>query len=144
MPATKLIVLECGHTTLDYELVATGHPDPSVSRHLMPCAHRPDAEGKISHPVYAWVIEHTEARILVDTGMSATFRTDWKNNFYTEALAYDPGETCPHLWKIDPTPYNPPCASTPRRAMRARRGCLMARGSRRRTRAWMRTERSTS
>jgi glyoxylase-like metal-dependent hydrolase (beta-lactamase superfamily II) len=92
MPATKLTVLECGHTTLDYELVATGHPDPSVSRHLMPCVHQPDAEGKISHPVYAWVIEHTEARILVDTGMSATFRTDWKNNFYTEALAYDPGE----------------------------------------------------
>jgi glyoxylase-like metal-dependent hydrolase (beta-lactamase superfamily II) len=92
MPATKLTVLECGHTTLPYELVATGHPDPAVSRHLMPCTHQPDADGKISHPVYAWVIEHTEARILIDTGMSATFRTDWKNNFYTEALAYDPGE----------------------------------------------------
>jgi glyoxylase-like metal-dependent hydrolase (beta-lactamase superfamily II) len=92
MPATKLTILECGHTTLDYELVATGHPDPSVSRHLLPCGHKPDETGKISHPVYAWVIEHSDARILVDTGMSATFRTDWKNNYYTEALAYDPGE----------------------------------------------------
>ncbi|SRR5579875_123597 len=92
MPATKLTILECGHTTLDYELVATGHPDPSVSRHLLPCGHKPDETGKIAHPVYAWVIEHTDARILVDTGMSTTFRTDWKNNFYTEALAYDPGE----------------------------------------------------
>ena len=35
MTAKKLTVLECGHTTLDFELVATGHPDKNVARHLM-------------------------------------------------------------------------------------------------------------
>lgn len=92
MTATKLIVLECGHTTLDFELVATGHPDKNVSRHLMPCVHTPDASGKIAHPVYAWIVMHPDGRILVDTGMSDSFSRDWKNNYYKEALAYDPGE----------------------------------------------------
>jgi len=92
MTATKLTVLECGHTTLDFELVATGHPDKNVARHLMPCTHGPDASGKIAHPVYAYVIQHPDARILVDTGMSDTFSKDWKNNYYTNALSYDPGE----------------------------------------------------
>ena len=92
MTASKLIVLECGHTTLDFELVATGHPDRNVARHLMPCTHTPDASGKIiAHPVYAYVIEPPDGRILVDTGMSTTFSKDWKNNYYTNALSYDPG-----------------------------------------------------
>jgi N-acyl homoserine lactone hydrolase len=92
MTATKLMVLECGHTTLDFELVAAGHPDKSVVRHLMPCTHGPDWTGKIAHPVYAYVIEHPDGRILVDTGMSGTFRKDWKNNYYTDTMSYDPGE----------------------------------------------------
>jgi hypothetical protein len=74
MTARKLTVLECGHTTLDFELVATGHPDKGVARHIMPCAHQPDATGKIAHPVYAYVIDHPDARILVDTGMSGGAR----------------------------------------------------------------------
>jgi glyoxylase-like metal-dependent hydrolase (beta-lactamase superfamily II) len=90
--AKKLTVLECGHTTLDFELVATGHPDKNVARHMMPCVHQPDATGKIAHPVYAYIIEHPSARILVDTGMSASFNKDWKNNYYTGVMAYDPGE----------------------------------------------------
>jgi N-acyl homoserine lactone hydrolase len=92
MTATKLTVLECGHTTLDFELVAAGHPDKNVAKHLMPCTHGPDASGKIAHPVYAYVIDHPDARILVDTGMSGTFRKDWKNNYYTDVMSYDPGE----------------------------------------------------
>jgi N-acyl homoserine lactone hydrolase len=92
MTATKLTVLECGHTTLDFELVAAGHPDKTVVRHLVPCNHGPDASGKIAHPVYAYVIDHPDARILVDTGMSGTFRKDWKNNYYTDVMSYDPGE----------------------------------------------------
>jgi N-acyl homoserine lactone hydrolase len=92
MTATKLMVLECGHTTLDFELVAAGHPDKNVVRHLMPCTHGPDWTGKIAHPVYAYVIEHPDGRILVDTGMSGTFRKDWKNNYYTDTMSYDPGE----------------------------------------------------
>lgn len=93
MTATRLTVLTCGHTTLDYELVATGHPNPELSRHLMPCCH-PDRGSngqKITHPVYAYVIHHPEALVLVDTGMSETFSRDWKSEFYPKAMAYDPG-----------------------------------------------------
>ena len=91
MPTKKLIVLSCGHTTLDLELVLTGHPDPSVVRHLMPCTHGPGPDGKVAHPIYAYVIQHDAAQILVDTGMSDSFSKDWKNNFYKEAMVYDPG-----------------------------------------------------
>jgi N-acyl homoserine lactone hydrolase len=91
MAGTKLTVLECGHTTLDYELVATGHRDPAASKHLAPRGQKSGERRKIAHPVYAWVIQHPDATILVDTGMSATFDRDWKNDFYREALAYDPG-----------------------------------------------------
>jgi N-acyl homoserine lactone hydrolase len=91
MPAKKLIVLSCGHTTLDLELVLTGHPDPSVVRHLVPCTHPAGPDGKIAHPIYAYVIQHDEAQILVDTGMSDSFSKDWKNNFYKQAMVYDPG-----------------------------------------------------
>lgn len=89
--ANKLTVLTCGHTTLDLELVLTGHPNPSVVRHLMPCTHEPDADGKVSHPIYAYVVDHDDGQILVDTGMSETFDRDWKNNFYRGAMVYDPG-----------------------------------------------------
>ncbi|MGH7905259.1 MAG: N-acyl homoserine lactonase family protein [Candidatus Binataceae bacterium] len=91
MAGTKLTILECGHTTLDYELVVTGDPDTSFSEHLAADSAAAPRR-KIRHPVYAYVIEHDDARILVDTGMSVTFKRDWKNNFYKEALAYDPGE----------------------------------------------------
>src|SRR5262249_48774294 len=73
MPARKLIVLSCGHTTLDLELVLTGHPGPSVVRHLVPCTHTAGPDGKIAHPIYAYVIQHESAQILVDTGMSDSF-----------------------------------------------------------------------
>jgi len=90
--AKKLTVLCCGHTTLDLELVITGHNNPALVKHLMPCCHAPDADGKISHPIYAYVIEHEGGRMVVDTGMSDSFRKDWKNNFYKERMSYDPGE----------------------------------------------------
>jgi N-acyl homoserine lactone hydrolase len=91
MYAKKIIVLSCGHTTLDLELVLTGHPDPSVVRHLVPCVHEPGVDGKVAHPIYAYVIQHDEAQIMVDTAMSVSFSKDWKNNFYKGAMAYDPG-----------------------------------------------------
>jgi len=93
MTAIKLSVLECGHTTLDYELVATGHPDPAAWRHLALRGQEPGAREKIVHPVYAWVIQHPDATILVDTGMSMTFDRDWKNSFYRDSLSFDPGPT---------------------------------------------------
>lgn len=95
MSGTRLTVLTCGHTTLDLELVATGHPDPSVFRHLMPCYHHGGSgveDGTIAHPVYAYIIHHDDALVLVDTGMSDTFSRDWGNNFYKEKMQYDPGE----------------------------------------------------
>lgn len=95
MSGTRLTVLTCGHTTLDLELVATGHPDPSVFRHLMPCYHHGGSgveDGKIAHPVYAYIIHHDDGLVLVDTGMSDSFTRDWGNNFYKEKMAYDPGE----------------------------------------------------
>lgn len=95
MAGTRITVLTCGHTTLDLELVATGHPDPSVFRHLMPCYHPGGsgvADGRIAHPVYAYVIHHDDALVMVDTGMSETFSRDWGNDFYKSKMAYDPGE----------------------------------------------------
>lgn len=89
--AKKLTVLCCGHTTLAAELVATAVSDKALIRHLMPCCHGPDADGNVAHPVYAYVIEHETGRMVVDTGMSDSFKKDWKNNFYTERMAYDPG-----------------------------------------------------
>ncbi len=90
--AKKLIVLSCGHTTLDRELVATGVSDPALIRHLLPCCHGPGVDGKVAHPVYAYIIEHESGRMMVDTGMSDSFNKDWKNNFYKDRMAYDPGE----------------------------------------------------
>ena len=107
MAAKKLIVLSCGHTTLDLELVLTGHPDPSVVRHLMPCVHEPGPDGKVAHPIYAYVIQHDKAQIMVDTAMSVSFSKDWKNNFYKGAMAYDPGPEglfTTQLAKIDMRP----------------------------------------
>jgi hypothetical protein len=93
MSGIRLTVLTCGHTTLDYDLVATAHPNPEVSRHLMPCCHpSTTADGrKIAHPVYAYVIHHPEGLIVADTGMSDTFSRDWKNDYYRDTMAYDPG-----------------------------------------------------
>lgn len=90
--ALRLHVLACGHTTLGADLVATGVSDRNLIKHLMPCNHTPDEEGRVVHPVYAYVIEHRGGRMVVDTGMSDSFGKDWKNNFYRERMAYDPGE----------------------------------------------------
>ena len=98
--AKKLTVLTCGHTTLDLELVVTGHNNPALVRHLMPCCHGPGEDGKIAHPIYAYIIEHETGRMMVDTGMSESFRKDWKNNFYMEQMAYDPGEDGSFLQRL--------------------------------------------
>ena len=105
--AKKLHVLTCGCTTLDLELVLTGHPNPAVVRHLMPCCHEPGADGKVSHPIYAYIIEHEAANVLVDTGMSASFSHDWKNNFYKDAMVYDPGEDGSFPQRFDQMGFKP-------------------------------------
>ena len=87
----SLQVLECGVTAMDFEMVAVGHPDKNASKHLS-CGHPRLREGQIAHPVYAYIIEHPGGRILVDTGFSDTAKRDWKNNHYTEAMDYEPGD----------------------------------------------------
>jgi len=87
----SLTVLECGVTALDFELVATGHPDKQASKHLSR-GHPRLGEGQIAHPVYAYVIEHPGGRILVDTGFSDAARKDWKNEHYKGVMDYEPGD----------------------------------------------------
>lgn len=82
----ELKVLECGRTALDHELALTGHPDEVVTHD------RPEGTRRLlRHPVYAYVIEHPQGRILVDTGVSVDYAREWKEGFYRDAMAYDPG-----------------------------------------------------
>lgn len=83
---TALHVLECGHTSLDFELALTGHPD-----RLATAGGQSREKEVLSHPIYAYVIEHPEGRILVDTGVSASYATEWKEGFYRDAMQYEPG-----------------------------------------------------
>ncbi len=87
MSAVQIRVLECGRTSLDYELAVTGHADNLLLKS------RPTGTRRwLHHPIYAYVIEHPEGRILVDTGVSPDFEKNWKHPFYRDAISYDPGE----------------------------------------------------
>ncbi len=82
----ELKVIECGRTSLDFELAATGHPDRIAT------ATSPGDKQLLRHPIYAYLIDHPEGKILIDTGVSVDFRREWKNEFYQGAMEYDPGE----------------------------------------------------
>lgn len=84
---TALHVLECGHTSLDFELALTGHPD-----HLTKADAAPGQRELLSHPIYAYIVEHPEGLVLIDTGVSAGYNTEWKQGFYRDAMKYDPGD----------------------------------------------------
>jgi glyoxylase-like metal-dependent hydrolase (beta-lactamase superfamily II) len=82
----RIRVLECGHTTLDYELAVTVSPEEAVTRE------RPENRRRLlTHPIYAYVVEHPEGRLIVDTGVSADFAKQWRKSFYAGAMAHDPG-----------------------------------------------------
>ena len=81
----ELKVIECGRTSLDFELALTGHPDRLAT------AESPGRKELLRHPIYVYVIEHPDGRVLVDTGVSVHFRSEWKNEFYQGAMSYDPG-----------------------------------------------------
>jgi N-acyl homoserine lactone hydrolase len=86
---TRLRVIECGRTSLDYEMAVTGHPD-YLMRQSDPQRH---AEHRwLHHPIYAFIIEHPEGNILVDTGVSPEFVRRWRHPFYPDVMAYQPGE----------------------------------------------------
>lgn len=83
----ELRVLECGRTMLDHELALTAHPEQIVT------GQAPEGTRRLlRHPVYCYVINHPEGRILVDTGVSIDYESEWKAGFYRDAMAYDPGE----------------------------------------------------
>jgi N-acyl homoserine lactone hydrolase len=89
MTATRIRVIQCGRTSLDYEMAVTGSPEYLMNRG------NPDFQAShrwLHHPIYAYVIEHPEGRILVDTGVNAEFEKRWKHPFYPEVMAYDPGD----------------------------------------------------
>lgn len=82
----RIQVLECGRTSLDYELALTGHPD-----RLLTQQHTEGMREWLHHPIYAYIIEHSDGPILVDTGVSQEFESEWKHPFYPKAMGYDPG-----------------------------------------------------
>ncbi len=87
MTATRIRVIECGRTSLDYELAVTGHPD-LLMRQSDPERQHPHRW--LHHPIYAFVVEHPEGPILVDTGVSPEFQKRWRHPFYPDAMAYRP------------------------------------------------------
>lgn len=86
MGAIELKVIECGHTSLDHELAASGQPS-RLATERTPVR----SIEVLRHPIYAYVIEHTEGRVLVDTAVSVQYREEWRDRFYQDAMAYNPG-----------------------------------------------------
>lgn len=83
----ELKVIECGRTALDHELAATAHPDRIVD-----AEHPHGSRELLRHPVYVYVIEHPQGRVLVDTGVSVNYQEEWREGFYRSAMAYEPGD----------------------------------------------------
>jgi glyoxylase-like metal-dependent hydrolase (beta-lactamase superfamily II) len=98
----RIKVLECGHTALDYELTVTASPEEVVT------AQRSENRRRLlKHPVYAYVVEHPDGRVLVDTGVSPDFQKQWKNEFYVNAMAYDPGPDSGFVQRLKQNGWGP-------------------------------------
>jgi N-acyl homoserine lactone hydrolase len=102
LAAIKIRVLECGRTSLDYELALTGHPD-----RLLTQDHQAGDRQWLHHPIYAYVIEHPDGPILVDTGVSPDFERNWRHPFYPGAMAYNPGEGGLFTQRLEQAGYFP-------------------------------------
>lgn len=87
MEGIRIRVLRCGTTTIDYELAVTAAPGE-----VLTTDHPEGRRRALPHPIYSYVIEHPEGRMLIDTGVSADFRSQWRKNFYVSAMPHDPGE----------------------------------------------------
>lgn len=87
MTGIKIKVLKCGVTTIDYELAVTADPDE-----ILTSDRESNQRRKLPHPIYTYVIEHPEGRMLVDTGVSADFMKQWRKGFYVSAMPHDPGQ----------------------------------------------------
>jgi len=98
----RIRVLECGRTSLDYELAITGHPERLLTRD------HPESEHEwLHHPIYAYIIEHPDGPILVDTGVSPEFEKRWKHPFYPGAMGYNPGADGLFHQRLDQAGYSP-------------------------------------
>jgi N-acyl homoserine lactone hydrolase len=86
MGVLELKIIECGHTSLDYELALSGHP-----QRLATAAEPVRTTRVLRHPIYSYLIEHTLGRVLVDTAVSVSYQQEWRDRFYQNAMAYDPG-----------------------------------------------------
>jgi glyoxylase-like metal-dependent hydrolase (beta-lactamase superfamily II) len=87
MAKATIRVLECGATTLDYDLAVTVGVDEALTGD-----HPSGGRRRLTHPIYAYVIDHPDGRVLVDTGVSEAFEKQWKNPFYRSAMTYDEGD----------------------------------------------------
>jgi glyoxylase-like metal-dependent hydrolase (beta-lactamase superfamily II) len=85
----RLRVIECGRTSLDYEMAVTGHPD-YLMRKSDPEHHHPHEW--LHHPIFTFIIEHPDGNVLVDTGVSPDFERRWRHPFYPDVMGHDPGE----------------------------------------------------
>jgi len=85
MTATRLRVIECGRTSLDYELAVTGHPD-FLMRQSSPERQQPHRW--LHHPIYTYVIDHPDGRVLVDTAVSPNHERHWRHPFYPDVMGY--------------------------------------------------------
>jgi N-acyl homoserine lactone hydrolase len=102
MATIKVKVLECGRTSLDYELAVTAHPDSLLTQ-----SHPERQKRWLHHPIYAYVIDHPDGPILVDTGVSPDFEKAWRHPFYTDAMAYKPGEDGLFTQRLKDAGYGP-------------------------------------
>ena len=58
----EMKVIKCRRTSLDFELDLTGHPDRLAT------ATSPGHKELLRHPIYVYLIEHPDGRILFRTG----------------------------------------------------------------------------
>jgi N-acyl homoserine lactone hydrolase len=85
----RLRVIECGRTSLDYEMAVTGHPE-YLMRKSDPEQHH--AHEWLHHPIYTFIIEHPDGNVLVDTGVNPDFERRWRHPFYPDVMGHNPGE----------------------------------------------------
>src|ERR1051326_6677173 len=70
-------------------MAVTGHPD-YLMRDSDP--ERQPTHRWLHHPIYAFVVEHPDGNILVDTGVNPEFAKHWRHPFYPDVMGYKPGD----------------------------------------------------
>jgi glyoxylase-like metal-dependent hydrolase (beta-lactamase superfamily II) len=97
---TRLKVIECGRTSLDYEMAVTGHPDYLMRQSALDEAAR---HRWLHHPIYAFIVEHPDGNVLVDTGVNSDFARRWRHPYYPDVMAYEPGPDGLFIQRLEQT-----------------------------------------